>query len=193
MIDELVHQTNKDSRSLVELLKEGGIRDAEMHGEKELQVLRWHKLAVNASMNPTSILSGGLTNSEMVQKSHLRNHLRETMNEILEAGRMIFKIQDYPSKFATPDQILDSTERASNSEGIRKVLGGEDKTIIKPSMLIDWENGRELEVEAILGLPAKIARNFGVKLSRVETMYSLLVELQKARDHRNSIVKTSKI
>jgi ketopantoate reductase len=33
---------------LVTLLRNGGIADAEVYGEKELQIVRWHKLAIKS-------------------------------------------------------------------------------------------------------------------------------------------------
>jgi 2-dehydropantoate 2-reductase len=41
-------------------------------------------------------------------------------------------------------------------------------------MLLDWEAGRPLELEVILGNPVKIARAKGYEMPRLQSMYALL-------------------
>ncbi|EFP76676.2 hypothetical protein PGT21_012261 [Puccinia graminis f. sp. tritici] len=172
---QLEAHSQSQLKLLVEFLRNGQINDAEIYGEKDLQILRWHKLAINASMNPTSILSGGLPSSEMVKSPQLRSHLEGCMEEIFEAAKKVFMIERFPAKFASIERILESTERA-----------GEQSTI-KPSMLVDWELGRLLEIEAILGLPIRIAARAGVKLARIQSMYAFLTQLQLARSQKNGL------
>ena len=44
----------------------------------------------------------------------------------------------------------------------------------KTSMLQDYEAGRALEVEAILGNTLRVARKYGVEVPRIECCYALL-------------------
>ncbi|KAI9619272.1 hypothetical protein H4Q26_011955 [Puccinia striiformis f. sp. tritici PST-130] len=132
---------------LAKLLRNGKIDDAEIYDEEGLQILRWHKLAINASMNPTSIFSGGLP---------------------------------FPVHFASIERILESTERAG------------ERSTIKPSMLVDWELGRPLEIEAILGHPIRIAARAGIKLNRIQSMYAFLTQLQLARS-KTTVMNQTKI
>ena len=44
---------------IVNMFKNGGIRDAIVCESEELQMVRWHKLAINAAFNPTAVLSDG--------------------------------------------------------------------------------------------------------------------------------------
>ncbi|EGG05094.1 uncharacterized protein MELLADRAFT_64262 [Melampsora larici-populina 98AG31] len=155
---------------LVELLKQGGIKDAEVYSERDLQLVRWHKLAINASMNPSSILCGGLTNPEMVADPAIRIHLTECMKEVLRAACVIFQLESMPTGFASPEEILESITRAKGEA-------------IKPSMLVDWEQNRPLEIEAILAIPIRIAKRFGVELNRLQSMYAFLNQLQRQRTH----------
>jgi len=166
---QLVAHSQSQLELLVKLLRKGGIDDAEIYGEKDLQILRWHKLAINASMNPSSILSGGLPSSEMVKRAELRKHLEGCMEEVFEATKKIFGMASFPAGFASIERILESTERAG------------ERSIIKPSMLVDWELGRPLELEAILGLPIRIAARAGITLHRIQSMYAFLSQLQLAR------------
>lgn len=90
-------------------------------------------------MNPSAVLSGGTGNSRMSLDPELRRHLAGCMNEIFETAPKVLG-RDWPDKLkkVDADKILKSTER--NTEGL-------------PSMLLDWQAGRPMELEVILGNP----------------------------------------
>jgi 2-dehydropantoate 2-reductase len=158
---------NESVKQMVELFtKYGKLRDAEYYDEVPLQQVRWHKICINASMNPSAVLSGGVGNANMVRDPELRVHLKACMDEVFQAAPKILGAP-FPSKLATPEQILKSTERNT---------GG------KPSMLLDWEGGRPMELEVILGNPVRIARRHGVEMARLQTLYALLKSAQGRRD-----------
>ncbi|PLW09399.1 hypothetical protein PCANC_00066 [Puccinia coronata f. sp. avenae] len=154
---------------LVKLFMNGQIADAEMYGERDLQILRWHKLAINASMNPSSILCGGKASADMLKDGELRTHLTGCMEEVFAAACTIFAIPSFPDHFASIERILQSTEKAGA------------RARIKPSMLADWERGSPLEIDAILGTPIRIANRAGIHLPRIQSMYAFLSKLQRAR------------
>ncbi|PLW26715.1 hypothetical protein PCASD_20767 [Puccinia coronata f. sp. avenae] len=172
---QLVTHSQSQLKLLVTMLRKGGIDDAEMHSEKALQIVRWHKLAINASMNPSSIISGGIPSSEMVKIPQLRLHLEGCMEEVLEAGKKIFGIDSFPPGSASIERILESSARSNQL------------SIIKPSMLVDWELGRPLEIEAMLGLPIRITSRAGLKMGRIQSMYAFLSQLQLARSKTTSL------
>jgi 2-dehydropantoate 2-reductase len=144
----------------------GGIKDIEQHSEPDLQAIRWHKLCINAAMNPSSILCGGLGNADMAIDDDLREHLLGVMYELWHAIPLILG-RPRPVWLATPDEIIASTARNSGA---------------KPSMLLDWEAARPIELEVLLGNPIKIAKQHGVVLPRTQTMYALLKSAQRRRD-----------
>lgn len=146
----------------------GGIRDIEASDEVGLQTVRWHKLTINAAMNPSAVLSGGRGNADMVRDPELRRHLRGIMAEIWDAAPRVLG-RPFPADLAPPDKILASTERNVGS---------------KPSMLLDWERGSPLEIEVILGNPVRIARAKGVELPRMQSLYALLSSAQRTREER---------
>jgi 2-dehydropantoate 2-reductase len=151
---------------LVYILTEyGGLRDAEAYDEIGLQTVRWHKLCINSAMNPSSILSGGIGNADMVLDPDLRHHLKSCMEEIFSAAPAVLG-RPLPEKLARPEEILVSTERNKGS---------------KPSMLLDWEAGKPLELEVILGNPVRIAREKGYEMSRLQSLYALLRSAQERR------------
>ncbi|KAK4701096.1 hypothetical protein P7C70_g5141, partial [Phenoliferia sp. Uapishka_3] len=168
---ELVRISGERCRSFVELLKEGGIKDAEEYDEKGLQLVRWHKLAINASMNPSAVLSGGTGNARMSLDSELRIHLLGCMNEIFTTAPKVLG-RPWPTKLAKADAetILKSTER--NTSGL-------------PSMLLDWQQGRPMELEVILGNPIRTARKKGLEMPRLQSLYALLKMASLRREEEN--------
>lgn len=108
----------------------------------------------------------------------LRLHLAGCMREIFETAPLVLG-RPWPPKLAAVDaeKILLSSERNK---------GG------KPSMLLDWEAGRPMELEAILGNPVsvielrkrrrlmevgaqiRIARKKGLEMPRLQSLYALL-------------------
>lgn len=153
--------------AFVALLKEGGIKDAEAYSHAKLQMVRWHKIAINASMNPSSVLTLGSTNQAMASDPEFQKHLKAVMIEILETAPKVLG-HPVPSEFATPDQIIRSTQR--NTSGS------------KPSMAIDWEGGKRMEIEVILGNPIRIAKERGFEMPRLQTLYALVRMAQQVRD-----------
>lgn len=161
---------------LVRLFTEyGKLRDAEAYDEVKLQHVRWHKICINASMNPSAVLAGGVGNSDMVMDAELRIHLKACMEEVFDAAPKILG-REFPEILAKPEVILKSTERNK---------GG------RPSMLVDWEAGRPMELEVILGNPVRIARRHGVEMPRLQSLYALLKSSQTQRDARKQTSKAN--
>jgi ketopantoate reductase len=142
------------------------LRDAEVYDETGLQLIRWHKICINGAMNPSAVLSGGVGNADMVMDPELREHLKGCMDEVLTAIPAVLKTE-LPANLAKPETILTSTARNKGA---------------KPSMLIDWEAGRPMELEVILGNPIRIARAHGVEMPRLQTLYALLKSASKMRE-----------
>ncbi len=148
----------------------GGIKDAETHTELELQTIRWHKLCINAAFNPTAVLSGGRGNADQLTDPELREHILGIMNEIWNAAPHVLG-RPLPASVAEPERLLRSNERNAGA---------------KPSMLLDWEAGRPMELEAILGNPVRIARKHGVEMPRLQSLYALLKSMQETRERRET-------
>lgn len=164
----------QQNHAFVQLLKDAGIKDAEEYTHSKLQIVRWHKIAINASMNPSAVLSGGTPNQAMTLDSELYIHLKGIMDEVLYTAEKVLGIS-MPKSLATSEAILKSTMK--NTSGS------------KPSMLLDWESGKKMELEVILGNPIRIAREHGLEMPRMQTLYALLKRAQLNREQ----TKTSKI
>ncbi|KAI1124719.1 2-dehydropantoate 2-reductase [Nemania abortiva] len=146
----------------------GGIRDVETHTELELQTIRWHKLCINAAFNSTAVLSGGRGNADQLTDPELRAHIAAVMAEIWDAAPKVLGAP-FPDTLATPERIIRSNERNAGA---------------KPSMLLDWEAGRPMELEVILGNPVRIAKKAGADMPRLQTMYALLRSMQQIRERK---------
>lgn len=151
----------------------GGVPDVEAHAAAApLQTARWRKLAINAALNPSAVLCGGRGSGEMATDGELRAHLAGVMREIWDAVPRILGIEedaDADVDAEHPEAVLDVVARTSG---------------VRPSMLQDWEAGRPLEVEVILGNPVRIARARGVELPRTQSLYALMRSAQALRDGR---------
>ena len=161
--EEMAIQQN---RTFVQLLRAGGIKDAEDFPHSRLQIVRWHKIAINASMNPSAVLSGGTPNQEMTLDPELYIHLKAIMDEVLSTAEKVLGVP-LPKELATSEALLKSTMK--NTSGS------------KPSMLLDWESGKTMELEVILGNPIRIARKHGLEMPRMQTLYALLKRAQLNR------------
>lgn len=99
-------------------------------------------------MNPSSVLSGGPFNNEMVSDPELHVHLREVILEVFRGAEAVLGLGlgGFPPKemkMATANQILDSVERSNN---------------VRPSMLGDWEKGSRMELEVNMGRLSSFVR-----------------------------------
>ena len=159
----------------VSLLQAGGIKDAEAYDHAKLQLVRWHKIAINAAMNPSSVLSRGSTNAQMALDAEMHLHLKGVMEEVLGTAVKVTGVP-FPKEFATAETILNSTMR--NTSGS------------KPSMQADWEQGKRMELEVILGNPIRMAKECGLEMPRLQSMYALLKMAQANRDAKE---KNSKL
>ncbi len=122
---------------------------------EDVVTARWQKLIWNAPFNPISVLAGGVDTKTILDSEESTRLVRAVMEEVSEVAAA----SRHP---LAPDVI------EQNIQGTR---------VMKPyktSMLLDFENGRPMEVEAILGNAVRIARSLDVPIPHMETLYALL-------------------
>ena len=149
---------------LCQLFAEGGVKDATPVSAKEVQQHRWHKVSINAATNPSSVLSGGCASATMANDPDMFEHLKGVIEEVQGVGEKVLGKRF--EGFATAEQILESS---------KKIPG-------VPSMLTDWQNRRKMELEVILGSVMRQAKECGLSVPRVATMYYLLKTAQRRKD-----------
>ncbi len=116
----------------------------------------WKKLVWNAPFNPLSVLGNAASTKEIMQNEMTGKLARNIMQEIV-------KLAAKDGCLLSP-QVIDQ-----NLQDTLKMRP------YKTSMLLDFENKRSMEVEAILGNAYNLAQEYKLSLPYLETIYSLLV------------------
>jgi len=130
--------------------------------DPDCAAMRWRKQLWNVPYNPLSVLTGGMDTQEMSGDPQVSALAEEVMQEVLAVGRA--SGCDLDSSLV--EYMVNYTRNAP---------------AYKTSMLLDYENRRPMEVEAILGTVVKKARAANIPVPRVETFYALL----SAKDRKN--------
>lgn len=122
----------------------------------DLKRARWEKLVWNIPFNGLSALLLQSVDS-LLAVSATRKLVREIMLEVITAANGQGLSADIPEKFA--DSMLEFTDNMGE---------------YRPSMQIDREEGRALEIGSIFRVPLKFAAEKGVTMPRVEMLATLL-------------------
>lgn len=114
---------------------------------------RWQKCVWNAAFNPLSVLSGGLGTNDILTAQEA--FVRAIMEEIC----LIATALGHALPSDTVDRQVDSTHKMPP---------------YKTSMLLDFEAGRPMETEAILGNAVRAGRRTGARIPHLESIYALM-------------------
>lgn len=132
---------------------------------EDIQEQRWAKLLINASWNPICGLTLSRDVAVLASSKEAESLVRETMLEVVSIAQTL--------GHASIDAAFIETTLARAFQRV----GSKG---IEPSMLVDVLNGRRMEVEVILGNPVRIARDLGLVVPRLETLYVLTKALDEA-------------
>ncbi|EOA84896.1 hypothetical protein ACJQWK_06239 [Exserohilum turcicum] len=147
--------SNTHAKKFADLVTSAG-GTAELHDD--IQYMRWSKLLVNASWNPTCALARSKDAHVLTASPEATEVLRAVMLEIRDIAAA------YGHNFTrelVDVQLSRAQDRVPNNTGIQ------------PSMLQDVLAGRRIEVEAIVGNPVRLAKEKGVPCVRLEMLYVL--------------------
>jgi 2-dehydropantoate 2-reductase len=144
------HGVSDSARSLCDAYKQAGINCATT---ENITTARWQKCVWNAAFNPISVLSGGLGTAEILKEQEPL--LRSVMREITVIAKT--------SGHALADDAIDVSIASTLT-----------MPSYKTSMLIDFEAGRPMETEAILGNAVRWGQRLGVPIPHLETLYGLM-------------------
>lgn len=139
---------------LTELFQRGGIPCST---SVDIVTDRWRKLVWNAPFNPLSVLHRATTR-EIMDHDEWRALARLVMEEVCAIAAAC----GHPLPPGVVQKNLEDTQRMA---------------AYKTSMLLDFEAGRTMEVEAILGHALAVARRFGVVTPRLDDLYTRLSAL----------------
>ncbi len=130
----------------------------------DLGLAHWRKLVWNVPFNGLSIAGGGIDVGQILADEDLLYLTRALMREIIGIAKTLG--YEIPSSFA--DRNIENT----------KSMGA-----YLPSSLIDYLEGREVEVEPIWGEPLRRGFNAGAEVGRLEMLYRLIRRKVNAREH----------
>jgi 2-dehydropantoate 2-reductase len=143
------------ARALGDLLSAAGMK---VNVVENLVEARWSKLVWNIPFNGLSIAEGGITTDRICADPRLAAEARSLMLEVQSAAAAF--------GFAIPGAFVEKQFDVTPPMGP-----------YQPSSLVDFLAGREVEVESIWGEPLRRARAAGVRMPRLEHLYSRLLEV----------------
>ncbi len=146
------------ARFVAELFQKAGIKS---EAGANLRALRWEKLLWNIPYNTLSVLGLRASTAE-IMGSDLEEIARLLMHEV-------WTIAAADGHHLSRELIHTMLERTRRMEPY------------KTSMLLDFEAGRPMEVEAIVGEPVRIAEKHRLSVPTLYTIYKLLRFLNERR------------
>ncbi|MEM6253033.1 MAG: putative 2-dehydropantoate 2-reductase [Cyanobacteria bacterium P01_D01_bin.156] len=127
----------------------------------DLFMTRWRKLVWNVPYNGLSVALNATTD-ELMADAAIKQKIYTLMTEVITTG----------NTWATSLDAAAGAERAIPMSFATEMMGATVR--MKPyrtSMKIDFDEGRPLEVEAILGNPVRAAKQLGVNVPEMERLY----------------------
>ena len=138
--------------SLIELFQKSGV---EVETSKNIQTQRWKKLVWNAAFNPISVVSGGFNTEQILKNSETSNLAHQIMQEICVLAKL--------DSCELQEDIIEKTVELTKK-----------MKPYKTSMLLDFEEKRPMEIEAILGNALRFAKEKSAKTPYLERVYDLI-------------------
>ena len=152
-------------KQLAELFKLAGV---ECEIVSDIVRVRWEKLVWNVPFNPVSVLAGCVDTREMVLNPELEKLCLNLMLEVCAVAKACGR--ELPHDVA--EKNLNYTRTFPP---------------YKTSMLVDYENGRPLEVEAILGRVIRNAEAHDVPIPHIRTVHALLSSVDRNVIRKNKL------
>ncbi|MDD3118449.1 MAG: 2-dehydropantoate 2-reductase [Victivallales bacterium] len=144
------------TEQLVRLFTAAGVPVA---ATAEIMRARWEKLVWNVPFNPISVLTRSDT-AQLMADPDMVALLRATMEEVCATAAA--------AGWAQPATMI--TEQLEFTRGFKPY---------KPSMLIDYENGRPMEIEAIIGNVVRTAARLNVPVPHIFSIYAMIKRLNR--------------
>ncbi len=145
------------TKALAELFESANLNCKATESVKQA---RWRKLVWNAAFNPLSVLCGAASTSDILNHPHTSWLVREIMTEVVALAKA--------DGIILPDDCID-----------KNISDTATMTPYKTSMLLDFENRRPMEVEAILGNAVRIAQKDNLSTPYLSSIYSMLTLLNE--------------
>jgi 2-dehydropantoate 2-reductase len=129
---------------------------------EDVVTARWQKAVWNAPFNPVSIMGGVLDTAQMLATPESEGFIRKAMQEVCAAAAA----NGHP----LPPHLIDAMITATRA-----------MPAYKTSMALDYENGRPMEIESILGAAVRAGKRAGVAMPALETVYAIAKMIEGKR------------
>jgi len=123
---------------------------------------RWKKLVWNIPFNGISISEGGVDTSVILKDKSLLFLVEVLMREVIQVAKKL--------GYNLSNSLIDHNIKETKSMGP-----------YRPSSMIDFMEGRPVEVEAIWGNPVRVGRGVGVEIPRMEALYDSIKSLSSTK------------
>ena len=154
--DELQQAVDLFDGSVVEIRPEASLRKA-----------RWEKLGWNIPFNGLCVIAGGVGTDQVIHDPALKHIAHEIMKEVVAAGNADLAAHGEDVRI-DGDQLCDLYLTLTAGMGA-----------YRPSTVIDFNEGRPLEIEAIFQQPVDRAGELGVACPMMSMVSSLVGKLGK--------------
>ncbi|MFK5923362.1 MAG: 2-dehydropantoate 2-reductase [Verrucomicrobiota bacterium] len=131
----------------------------------DLMWAAWRKLVWNIPFNGLAILGGGIDVAEILEDEDLLVLTKQLMREVIRTAGVL--------GYELPDTLVE--------EQVEKTL---KMGPYRPSSMVDFVEGRAVEVEAIWGEPWRRGAEAGAEVGGLEMMYRLINEKTKSLRER---------
>lgn len=149
LVGELDYKKTNRILELKEMFQSSGI---DVHISDDIRAELWNKLVWNASFNPVSVLTGKTVDKILEDKELYeltKNIMTEVRDVALAQGLNLRK-----------DTVEFNLGRSKGFEGF------------KTSMLQDFEHGKPLEIEEIVGVVIRKAKEKNIQVPNIEKIYN---------------------
>lgn len=136
-------------RAVAAMFERAGVRA--LVGDN-LTELRWRKLVWNIPFNGLAIAAGGIPTDRILEDPALVAEVGALMREVIAAAARLGHV--------IPDEFVEQQIALTRAMGA-----------YRPSSLIDYLEGREVEVEAIWGEALRRAKAAGADVPRIEALH----------------------
>lgn len=155
----LPNENDGITKKLVNFLKQGGVI---CEAVESLEHAQWMKLVWNIPFNGLAIAEGGVDTDVLLKCDGLEDRIRRIMHEVKAVAAAL--------GYEISDGFIENQISVTRS-----------MQAYRPSSMIDYVEGREVEVDAIWSEPLRRAKALGVSVPEIET---LLGEIKLRIDQR---------
>lgn len=141
---------------LASFFRQGGVKCTL---SEDIVGARWQKCVWNAVFNPLSVIGGGVDTQAILGSADGEAFVRQAMDDVCRVAAA--------NGHTLPDHVVE-----------RNIQGTRAMPASKTSMALDFEAGRPMEVEAILGNTVRAGRRRQVPMPALEALYALLKIVQ---------------